>query len=92
MVPGNVDEGAGVEEEQEDELPNVLNGESEDSQHSIHSTRGPELLPPPTHREYLVGQPIRFALSDHVVVISDSRLWTCTRAQSLFFLVLRKQL
>lgn len=84
LVPGNVDEGAGVEEEQEEEPPNALNGESGGSHHWTCSPRGPELLPPPSHWEYLVGQPIVFTLSKHVVAISDSQLWNCTRAQRFF--------
>lgn len=87
LVPGNVDEGAGVEEEQEEEPPNALNGESGGSHHWTCSPRGPELLPPPSHWEYLVGQPIVFTLSKYAVAISDSQLWSCTRAQRFFFLL-----
>lgn len=46
MVPGNVDEGAGVEEEQEEELPNVLNGMSEGPHYRAYSTQGSEPVPP----------------------------------------------
>lgn len=75
-MPGHVDDGAAVEEEQEEEPPNMLNGMSDDP--------GSEPLPPPSRWEYLVDQPIVFARSKHVVVISDSQLWNRTRVQSFF--------
>lgn len=83
MVPGNVDEGAAVEEEQEEEPPNVLNGMSDGPRHPPYRT-GSEPLPLPSRWEGLVDQPIVFTRSKHVVVISDSQLWNRTRVQSFF--------
>lgn len=52
---------------------------------SEHAAHGARTAAPHSHWEYFVGQPIVFALSKYVVVISDSQLWNCTRVQSFFF-------
>lgn len=86
MVPGNVDEGAGVEEEQEEELPNMLNGMSEGPHYRTYSTQGSEPVPPSLPSGVLVGQPIVLTLSKHAVVISDSQRMESYQGPELYLL------
>lgn len=85
MVPGNVDEGAGVEEEQEEELPNVLNGMSEGPHYQTYSTQGSEPVPP-----------LPLGVSESYSLSLSMRLWSLTLSSGIvpgpraFFALLRK--